>query len=78
MIDTSLQRLSHRFDDIDRLTDTLRDWDARFLPLAASSESHKIDILASPTIMLQQFCVGQRLHQQAATPHAAVTFGLPT
>lgn len=78
MIDQSLQRLSQQFEDIDLLTEALSDWDASFLPLTSSGNNHTIDILASPTIMVQQFRMGQRLHQKAATPRATVTFGLPT
>jgi AraC-like DNA-binding protein len=78
MTDQSLQRLSYHFDDIDHLTAAMAEWDVQFLPLDPMSSSHKTNILITEPVIVQQLFVGQRVHQQGATPEGFITFGLPS
>ena len=76
MANNSPMRVSSIYDDIDDLTDAMYGWDARFLPLGVANGHFRLDALASPSVMLQQFLFDKPLHQRGAPAEGKTTVGL--
>ncbi|MEH6581647.1 MAG: helix-turn-helix domain-containing protein [Halioglobus sp.] len=76
MTSHSPTRVSATFNDIDQLTVAMHDWDANFIPLGVAKGHYRLDVLASPSVVLQRFMFDKSMCERGAPPAGAVTIGL--
>lgn len=65
------------FDDLDRFTETVRDWDVDFRLLDSGGFSARIKQLATSELLLSYARFGKRLNQAGGIPNGYRTFGIP-